>query len=182
LDFFLTNSRTFQDFQGPWGPWTRLLQVVNSLFQTCRQIGKSSANYLTSSCQTCYKMRAFCVCTCDKPFWHAVKPRGFFNNSCINWVWRNYRLLLVRKFGLVSYVIVCGGGGGEGGGRVVQRNLTSPLANRPPPGTSPTKEQAVFRSTQSQCERHQLVQSVLHLHIFSLRISYATLHYSTCST
>ena len=20
LDFFLTNSRTFQDFQGPWGP------------------------------------------------------------------------------------------------------------------------------------------------------------------
>ena len=74
-----------------------------------------------------------------------------------------------KKFGVVSYVLV----GGQ------WRNATSgdPPLNRPAPGPSPTREQAVFLSTQSQCERHQLVQSAFHLHIFSLGINYITLQY-----
>jgi hypothetical protein len=33
LDFFLTNSRTFQDFQGPWGPCLPSQSLLNHYYK-----------------------------------------------------------------------------------------------------------------------------------------------------
>ena len=49
---------------------TRLLQVVNSLFQTCWQLVTSSAK--TACWQICYKMWDFCVSTHEKSHSHLV--------------------------------------------------------------------------------------------------------------
>jgi hypothetical protein len=43
---------------------TTLLQVVNSLFQTCRQLGTSIAK--TTCWQTCHKMWDFCLCILEE--------------------------------------------------------------------------------------------------------------------
>jgi hypothetical protein len=42
---------------------TKLWQIVNSLFQTCWQLGTNSAG--TTCWQTCYNMWDLCVCSCQ---------------------------------------------------------------------------------------------------------------------
>jgi hypothetical protein len=60
-----------------------LLQVVNSLFQTCSQLETSSAN--VTCWQTCYKMWDFCMCG------EALKHRRETTKLCLVCIYFKHR-------------------------------------------------------------------------------------------
>ena len=64
----------------------QFLQVLNSLFQTCQQCGRSSAihTFLTACLLICYTSCEIFACAVGSHFRHNVKP---YSTLCISSVW-----------------------------------------------------------------------------------------------